>query len=191
MAEISHQKGTLGGQLGAEALEGIAAALSDLYFLLYEERPGDARASLTGNLLAYVFEGGLSTSDEWLLRSDRGGRLSEFRRSFFEVVDDEMTGVVGDLTGMSVGYSFYGFDSKTRTSHAIFVLDMTELGGSEQRRAVLNWSEQVRRNARRLREQHRQTREAHRVLTDQVKAKRQEVRREVEADDGAERSDDP
>jgi uncharacterized protein YbcI len=175
--EISHGKSVHQAQLGDEALERIAGTLSDLYFMLYEERPGDAHASLTGNMLAYVFEGGLSVSDEWLLRSGRGERLREFRRNFFEVVDDEMTGVVGDLTGMPVTYSFYGFDPKTRTSHAVFVLDMTELRGAEERQAVLNWSEQVRRNARRLREQHQE--------------KREEVERDQEIDLVERRSDDP
>jgi uncharacterized protein YbcI len=169
-------------QLGDETLGRVAATLSDLYFMLYEERPADAHASLTGNMLAFTFEGGLGVSDEWLLRSGRGERLREFRQNFFEVVSDELTGVVGDLVGLPVTYAFYGFDPKTRTSHSVFVLDMTELHGAEERQAVLNWSEQVRRNARRLREQHRATRDVHRALKDQLREKREEVQRD-EAED--------
>ncbi len=167
-------------QLGGEALEQIARSLSDLYNALYEERPGDARASLTGNMLAFVFEGGLSTADEWLLRMGRVEQLEKFRRHFFEVVGDEMVAVVADLTGLRVTYSFYAFDPQTRTTHAIFVLDLAALQGSEQRRAVLNWSEQVRRNARRLREEHVATRQAHKALTEQFHERRVALRREIE-----------
>jgi uncharacterized protein YbcI len=174
--ESSHQNLVQPLHLGDEALERVASTLSSLYFTLYEERPADAHASLTGNMLAYVFEGGLGVSDEWLLRTGRGERLREFRQNFFEVVSDEMVGVVGDLTGMPVTYSFFGFDPTTRTTHAVFVLDMSELHGAEQRQAVLNWSEQVRRNARRLREQHRATREVHARLKDQIRVKREEIR---------------
>jgi uncharacterized protein YbcI len=187
--EISHGKPLRQAHLGEEALERVAATLSDLYQVLYEERPADPRASLTGNMLAFVFEGGLSVADEGLLRGGRPERLCEFRQNFFEVVSGELVEVVGSLTGMPVTYSFYGFDPKTRTTHAIFVLDMTELHGAEQRQAVLNWSEQVRRNARRLREEHRATREAHRALQAQMREKRQQLRR-AGADAGR-RSDDP
>jgi hypothetical protein len=192
--EVSDRRSIQQPQLGEETLERIAATLSDLYFVLYEERPGDAHASLTGNVLAFVFEGGLSVSDEWLLRSGRHERLSEFRRSFFEVVDAELTEIVSGLASLPVTYSFYGFDPTTRSTHAIFVLDMTELHGAEQRQAVLNWSEQVRRNARRLREQHRATREVHQALREQMREKRAEVRAAAEQDGGEElgpRSDDP
>lgn len=187
---ISHGKHLPTSQLGDEALERVATTLSDLYRVLYEERPADPRASLTGNMLAFVFEGGLSVNDEWLLRSGRDDRLREFRQNFFEVVSDEMVGVVGNLTGMPVTYSFFGFDPKTRTTHAIFVLDLSGLHREEERLAVLNWSEQVRRNARRLRAQHRATREVHVALKEQMRAKREEVRKDAAADRAARRSED-
>lgn len=171
-------------QIGDAALERIAATLSDLYYMHYEERAVDPHASLTGNMLAFVFEDGLSVADEWLLGSGRAERLREFRQSFFEVVSGELVEVVGGLTGMPVTYSFSGFDPATRTTHAIFVLDVTQLYGAEQRQAVLNWSEQVRRNARRLREQHRATIEVHQTLKEQMRSKREDVRR-WERDDAA------
>jgi hypothetical protein len=178
-------------RLGEDALERIAAALADLYYVLYEERALDAHASLTGNMLAFVFEDGLSVADEWLLVAGREQRLKEFREHFFSVVSDELTGVVTELTGLPVTYSFFGFDPKTRTSHSIFILDLSALNAAEQRKAVLNWSEQVRRNARRLREQHVAAREVHRGLTEQLRAQREELRRETEADGGpGRRSDD-
>lgn len=165
-------------ELESEALERIAAALSDLYALLYAERPADARCSLTGNLLAYVFSGGLTVADEWLLRAGKPERLKEFRRHFFEVIDEEMVGVIVDLTGFDVTYSFYGFDPLTRTSHAIFVVGERSAEESEQRRAVLNWSEQVRRSARRMHETHAAARRAHHELVEEVRAQREQIQRD-------------
>jgi uncharacterized protein YbcI len=171
-----------GVKLDVDALDRIAVTLSDLYRTLYEERPVSSQASLTGNMLAFVIDDGLSVADEWLLRHDRGDLLKDFREHFFEVVDDQMTEVIADLTGLSVTYSFYGFDPTTRTTHAIFVLDLSPLNRAEERQAVLNWGEQVRRNARRLRQEHVATREAYKDLKVQVQAHRDRLRREIEGD---------
>lgn len=111
-----------------EALSQICDRLSDLYFALYEERTVDARVALAGNVLAFVFDGGLAPADEWLLLSGRGERVREFRQSFFEVVSDDMVRVVGDLTGVPVTYSFFDFDPTTRTTLSIFVLDAGAAG---------------------------------------------------------------
>src|SRR3954467_375291 len=119
--DIERRKPPRGAHLGDEALQRIATSLSDLYSVLYDARPGDAHTSLTGNMLAFVFEGGLSIGDEWLLRAGEEKQLTEFRRQFFDVVSDDLVGVVGDLTGLTVTYSFYGFDPHTRTTHAVFV----------------------------------------------------------------------
>jgi uncharacterized protein YbcI len=185
LLKMEYEKPTQDIQLGNEALERIAGALCDLYALLYDERPVNARASLTANMLAVVFEDGLSVGDEWLLQCGKDERLSEFRSQFFEVVRDELVGVVADLTGLTVTYSFFGFDPKTRTTHAVFVLDLSELRGSEERRAVLNWGEQVRRNARKLRAQHVATRETHEALRAEVHRQRELLQRESRRQNGA------
>jgi uncharacterized protein YbcI len=178
-------------RLGGEALARIAGSLSDLYASLYDERPADAHASLTGNMLAFVFEGGLSVGDEWLLRTDRGDQVTEFRRQFFEVVSGELVGVVGDLTGLTVTYSFFAFDPQTRTTHMVFVLDLSGLDGSTQHQAVLNWGEQVRRNARRLRAEHVATRETHIALKKVAQERRAELERKAKPPaNGGARSDD-
>jgi uncharacterized protein YbcI len=176
------RKPTYGVKLDIDALDRIAVTLSDLYRNLYEERPVSSQASLTGNMLAFVIEDGLSVADEWLLRNGRDDLLCDFREHFFEVVDDQMTEVIADLTGLSVTYSFYGFDPTTRTTHAIFVLDLTPLNHVEERQAILNWGEQVRRNARRLRQEHVATREAYKNLKVQVQVHRDRLRREIEGD---------
>jgi uncharacterized protein YbcI len=180
-----------GARLGDEALDRIATTLAELYYSLYEERPLDARASLNDNMLAFVFEDGLSVADERLLQGGRDERLQEFREHFLRAADAEMAEVVNALTGLPVTYSFYGFDVKTRTTHAIFVLDLSTLNGSEERQAVLNWSEQVRRNARLVREQHVAARNVHRDLKEEMRGHRERMQREADGD-GAEpgRSDD-
>jgi hypothetical protein len=182
-------------RLGDDALDRIAATLAELYYSLYEERPLDARASLNDNMLAFVFEDGLSVADERLLQGGRDDRLREFREHFLRAADGEMAAVVTALTELPVIYSFYGFDVKTRTTHAIFVLDLSSLNGSEERQAVLNWSEQVRRNARLLREQHVAARNLHRDLKDEMRAQRDRLQREADGDgagdaEGSRRSDD-
>ena len=177
-----------GVRLGDDALERIAATLAELYYSLYEERPLDARASLNDNMLAFVFEDGLSVADERLLQGGRDERLQEFREHFLRAADGEMAGVVNALTGLPVTYSFYGFDVKTRTTHAIFVLDLSALNASEERQAVLNWSEQVRRNARLLREQHVAARNIHHDLKQELREHRERMHREVNGDGGQERA---
>jgi uncharacterized protein YbcI len=177
-----------GARLGGDALERIAATLAELYYSLYEERPLDARASLNDNMLAFVFEDGLSVADERLLQGGRDERLREFREHFLRAADAEMAGVVNALTGLPVTYSFYGFDVKTRTTHAIFVLDLSALNASEERQAVLNWSEQVRRNARLLREQHVAARNIHHGLKEELREHRERTQREADGDGGPERA---
>ena len=171
-----------GARLGDDALDRIAATLAELYYSLYEERPLDARASLNDNMLAFVFEDGLSVADERLLQGGRDERLQEFREHFLRAADTEMAGVVTALTGLPVTYSFYGFDVKTRTTHAIFVLDLSTLNATEERQAVLNWSEQVRRNARLVREEHVAARNVHRDLKDDMREHRERIQGEAEGD---------
>lgn len=112
--------------LSDEALGWVAGSLDDVYSTLYEQRGAGARASLTGNTLAFAFEGGLSGADECLLDRGKDEQLRQFREHFFDVIDEQMIGIVAEVTGKPVTYSFYGFDSRTRTTHAIFVLDLGE-----------------------------------------------------------------
>lgn len=164
-------------RLDERALEQIAGALADSYDALYEEPPVDPRVSLTGDMLAFVFEDGLSVADKVLLRGGRAERLGKFRRHFFEVADGELAAVVTDLTGALVTYSFYGFDAASRTTHGIFILDLDSPHGAEERQAVISWSEQVRRNAARLRQEHRELMAYYEPLKQEWRAKREELRR--------------
>jgi uncharacterized protein YbcI len=110
--------------LSDEAQARIVAALSDIYVSLYEERPGDARASLTGDMLIFVFEDGLTIADDQLLRNGHEERVREFRRQLFEVIGDRLARTVHELTGFPVSHSFSDFDPRARTTRALFVLEL-------------------------------------------------------------------
>jgi uncharacterized protein YbcI len=172
--DASFPTGSAFPRLGDEALANVAAALADLYEALYGERPLDARASLTANMLAWNFEEGLGVFDRGMLKHGCNDELREFREQFFDVVGNQMRTTVGDLTGVPVTYSFFGFDARTRTTHGVFVLDLRR-SDDEQRRALVGWSEQVRRNSKRLRAEHRATRAENRELKEEVRRRREEI----------------
>jgi hypothetical protein len=165
--------------LGEDALAAVAAELANTYEELYGERPLDPRASLNGDLLAWVFDDGLSAADEGLLHRRREDSLQELRRHFFDVIGDRLQATVVELTGAPVNYSFFGFDPPTRTTHGVFVLDLST-PDFERRRALIGWSEQVRRNAVRLRKEHSETSELNRALTERVRAERERIVRHHE-----------
>src|SRR5689334_16020037 len=122
--------------LGEDALAAVAMELANTYEDLYGERPLDPHASLNGDLLAWVFDDGLSAADEGLLRRGREDRLQKFRHHFFDVIGERLQGTVGELTGVPVSYAFFGFDPPTRTTHGVFVLDL-DTPDLERRRALL------------------------------------------------------
>jgi hypothetical protein len=167
-------------RLAPEDLDRLARSLADLYSMLYEGRPVEARCTLNENMLAFAFRDGLTVADEWLLANGRDDRVVEFRRNFFEVVSDEMVSVVFDLVDLVVDSSFFDFDPGTRTTRAIFVVEPSVAGDAEERRAVLNWGEQVRRNARRLRAEHIANREHHVELQHEVREKRETAERRAD-----------
>jgi uncharacterized protein YbcI len=164
--------------LSETALERTAATLADQFALLYDAPPLDPRASLTANILTFVFEGGLSPSDEWLLKKGLHDKLNDFRVYFMKVVSAQLDQIVNDLLGVTVTSSFFGFDPTTRTTISIFVLDLGRFDQTHDRRAVLNWSEQVRRNARNLREDHVAARQANHDLAKEMRTLRERIREE-------------
>jgi hypothetical protein len=83
--------------------------------------------------------------------------------------------VAASLSGGRVTFFSSAFDSDTRTTNLLFVLDLLPDDQTEQRAAIRNWSEQVRRNARELRISHLQTREAHVALRDQMHESRERL----------------
>jgi uncharacterized protein YbcI len=156
------------GPFGEERLASIAAGLADQFALLYEARPADPQAHMAGNMLAIAFRGGLSVSDEKHLAAGHDDELRAFRERFMEVVADELKSVVESFSGGHVRFFSSAFDPVSRTTNMLFVLDLLPDDRDEQRSAIRNWSEQVRRNARELRISHLQTRETHIALREQM-----------------------
>jgi hypothetical protein len=163
--------------LGPEKLGRIATGLADQFALLYEAKPADPRAQMAGNMLAFTFEGGLSRSDELHLRSGRPEVVQKFRERFLEVVAEQLKSVAASLSGGRVTFFSGAFDPDSRTTNMLFVLDLLPDDRAEQREAIRNWSEQVRRNARELRISHLQTREAHVALREEMGELRASLRR--------------
>lgn len=149
-----------------QALDRLSRSLADQFAALYDIGPADPRVSREGSILTFAFAGGLSASDELLLEVGRGEQLREFREHFLRAISGQLSEVVEALTGAAVRHFFPAFELPTRTTSCFFVLDEHVRDEAEQRRALLNWSEQVRRNARDLRQRHRAAREAHARLRD-------------------------
>jgi uncharacterized protein YbcI len=154
--------------LGPERLGRIAAGLADQFALLYEARPADPRAQMAGNMLAFTFEGGLSRADELHLRAERLEVVQKFRERFLEVVAEQLKSVAASLSGGRVTFFSGAFDPESRVTNMLFVLDLLPDDKAEQREAIRNWSEQVRRNAREMRISHLQTRETHVALREEL-----------------------
>jgi hypothetical protein len=175
------------GSNGAESpfdevrLAEIARGLADQFAILYEEKPVDPRAHMAGNMLTFAFQGGLSRADELHLEHGHGEELRAFRECFLQVVSGRFQGLVESLSGGHVTFSSGVFDPESRTTNMLFVLDLLPDDKAEQRAAIRNWSEQVRRNARELRIGHLQTRETHMALRDQLQDVRLANRAEREA----------
>lgn len=142
-------------------LESVATALADQFAALYDARPRHCRSQLGGHVLTFSFLGGLSRFDELLLEGRRDAEVRDFRVLFLEAVSPQLGEVVEALSGFGVSHFFASFDPVRQTTECLFLLDPRRSDEDEQRRALLNWSEQVRRNARELRERHREAREAH------------------------------
>jgi len=163
---------------GDEALAAVAESLADLYSILYDAHPSDAQAGLAGEVLTCTFHGGLSRRDESLIEVGRAAEVRDFREHFMSAVGDQFSELVRNLTGRKV-QSFVGtFDPIGQTTILIFRLEPARGGSWEDRDALINWSAQVRRNARHLRAEHQRAREHHRALTDAMRTARQNLGRD-------------
>jgi uncharacterized protein YbcI len=147
-----------------ESTGSLASTLADQVALLYEARPGDPRVGISENTLTFAFEGGLTTSDECLLAAGRDQEVRTFREHFLQAASATLSEIVSSFAEAEVTFFFAAFDPASRITSCFFVLDSQADPQSEQRRAIRNWGEQVRRNARDLRIRHHQVRDEHKRL---------------------------
>jgi hypothetical protein len=165
--------GAVAVALDETTLEQLRTALSDQFTALYDHRPVDPSTALKGDLLTFAFQGGLSRGDELLLEGERSEQLCRFRDAFLTVIAPQLEEVVTALAPVEVLGLRSSFDPTSGATECVFQLARSETNADEERQALLNWSEQVRRNARTLRKSHREAREAHARLRDRLRAIRE------------------
>jgi hypothetical protein len=142
-------------------LEWTGAGLAERFAELYEADPSDPRVSCDGNVLSFRFTGGLTLADRNLLETGAAAEAKKFRERFLEAVAPQLREVVEARAKVEVSVFFAAFDGATRTTNLVFVIDQPLDAREEQWAALRNWGRQVRRNSRRLRQDHRSSAESH------------------------------
>jgi uncharacterized protein YbcI len=177
--------------LDAATLRRLATSLSDQFALLYDARPIDPTVGVINDSLVYAFHGGLTLADERLMDAGRGAEVREFRERFLKVAGEQLSAVVEALTGGAVTSFFGTFDPVSGLTEGTFFIDSRPDRVLEERQALLNWSAQVRRNARSLRDEHVASREAHHALQESLRDLREEsegrrrlLEEKLDSDDG-------
>lgn len=106
-----------------ELLKQISNAMVGLKKNLYGKGPVKAKTFINDNFVFVVLEGGLTQNEITLLEAGEAQMVRSYRLRFQEVVKDQATGAVEELTGRKVlGYhSQIVFDPDR--AFEIFVLD--------------------------------------------------------------------
>jgi len=106
-----------------ELLKQISNAMVGIKKNLYGKGPTKAKTFINDNLVFVVLEGGLTQNELTLLSAGEADMVRSYRLRFQEVVSEEATGAVEQLTGRTVvGYhSQIVFDPDR--AFEIFVLD--------------------------------------------------------------------
>jgi uncharacterized protein YbcI len=106
-----------------ELLKQISNAMVGLKKNLYGKGPVKAKTFINDNFVFVVLEGGLTQNERTLLDAGEANMVRTYRLRFQEVVSEQATGAVEELTGRKVvGYhSQIVFDPDR--AFEIFVLD--------------------------------------------------------------------
>jgi hypothetical protein len=158
--------GDRGVSVDERELDRVARALAEQFALLYEVSPTDPYAIFGGGVLTFAFHGGFTALDEHRLATGRVKDVREFRERFLRSVAEELNEVVEAVIPTArVNFFFVGFEADAGTTNCFFVLDPALDSERAERKAILAWSDQVRRSARGLRARTRQARDAtHRIV---------------------------
>jgi uncharacterized protein YbcI len=148
-----------------QELDRVARVLAEQFALLYEVSPADPYATFGGGVLTFAFQGGFTALEEHRLATGRAKDVREFRERFLRGVAEELNEVVEAVIPVArVNFFFAGFDVETGTTNCFFILDPAADSERAQRKAILAWSDQVRRSARGLRARTRHARDTtHRI----------------------------
>ena len=100
----------------------LADGIADLHEIFYEARPAISDVRVAGAVLSCVLEGGLTPSDEMLLRAGRDENLREFREEFVDAIRAELTTLVEVLSGQEVASFARAFEPGRLHTTLVFVL---------------------------------------------------------------------
>jgi uncharacterized protein YbcI len=131
----------------------ISRSLVRLHKECYGKGPTKARTYASGDLVVCILEGGFTAGERTLRAHGREDAVIEQREAFQDALRYRFIETVEELVGRKVVTFISGVDPHTETSAELFVLespDHPEVG--DDREALANWGDQVRRQARSLRD---------------------------------------
>ena len=142
----------------------FGAAIATLYATLYDEAPAGVESFADEGALCCRIQGGLTSGDLMMLQHGHADELAAYREGFFRAVAGQLGMAVTAYTGHDVLTQEATFDPATVTTMLRFELSPAVQAEVDQREALRNWSEQVRRSSRRLKALHIDAREEQRTL---------------------------
>jgi uncharacterized protein YbcI len=149
------------GEIFAE----ISRSLVRLHKECYGKGPTKARTYASGDLVVCILEGGFTAGERTLRAHGREDAVIEQREAFQEALRYRFIETVEELVGRKVVTFISGVDPHSETSAELFVLespDHPEVG--DEKDALANWGNQVRRQARLLRDEQVSLRDAQESL---------------------------
>lgn len=160
-----------------QRLAEFATAVASLYATLYDERPAGVESLVDEGALLCQIQGGLTVGDLMMLQHGHVAELSTYREAFFKAVAGHLEMAVIAYTGHEVLTQETSFDPATVITTLRFELSPAQQDDADQREALRNWSQQVRRSSRRLRLQHAEARDVQESLAKRLHKQREERKR--------------
>jgi uncharacterized protein YbcI len=136
-----------------ELLAAVSRSLVRLHKECYGKGPTRARTYASENLVVYILEGGLTKGERTLRDHGHEDAVQDQRQLFQEVLRKRFVETVEGLLGRKVLTFISGVDAQTETSAEVFVLEPAGLEVGDESSALAGWGDQVRRQARTLREE--------------------------------------
>ena len=161
---MAHESGAHGLSLDERHLAEFGTAVASLYVTLYNEAPAGVKSFTERDALVCRIQGGLTAGDMMMLQHGHSAELAAYRDGFFRAVAGQFEMAVFAYTGHDVLAQQASFDPATVSTELRFELSPPIPDDAEQREALRNWAEQVRRSSRRLKAMYSGGRESRRVL---------------------------
>jgi uncharacterized protein YbcI len=147
--------------IGGELLAEISRTMVRLYKECYGKGPEKARTYASDNLLVCVLEGGFTRGERTLRNHGREDAVQVQREAFQDVLRRRVVETVEALVDRKVVTFISGVDTHSETSAELFLLEPapSDVADETEALALAGWGEQVRRQARTLREEQAELRE--------------------------------